>query len=254
MSERALGPLPISALRVGRTDVGAATAMLDDDALTLVVRVETEERPLRLRLAAIDSLQATGDELALVLRDGTRVSLVATAALRDAVLDRCRSLPELTRTLRAFGSSRARRSVPGGRDTDASEQHRFFAPLLEARRSAGSADAIASMDAFEASTLSKALQETLLRFAADRHVEPGPARRALEAELIDATEPLFEALKSLAHAASAAAAATEDLRLWRAWSAQLKSTFEIADRVWMAIDDVLDAAHRTRPAPARSAR
>lgn len=254
MSERALGPVSISALRVGRTDVGVATAMLDDDALTLVVPVEGEERPLRLRLTTIDSLRAAGDELALVLRDGTRVSLVATATFRDAVLDRCRSLPELTRTLRAFGSSRARRSVPGGRDTDASEQHRFFAPLLEARRSAGSADAIASMAAFDASTLSRALEATLLGFAADRHVEAGPARRALEAELIDATEPLFDALRSLAHAAAAAASAADDLRLWRAWSAQLRSTFEIADRVWMAVDDVLDAAHRTRPAPARTGR
>jgi len=29
------------------------------------------------------------------------------------------------------------------------------------------------------------------------------------------------------------------LRLWRAWSLQLRATFETADRVWIALDAVL---------------
>jgi hypothetical protein len=32
----------------------------------------------------------------------------------------------------------------------------------------------------------------------------------------------------------------DDLRLWRAWSAQLSATFETADRVWLALDAALD--------------
>ena len=73
----------------------------------------------------------------------------------------------------------------------------------------------------------------------------GPAQRALEAELVDATEPLFEALRSLSASATAAIGDIDDMRLWRTWSRQLSDTFETADRVWVMIDEVLDSAHRT---------
>lgn len=252
MTESALGPVSVTALRVGRTDVGAASAVLDDDALTLTVRVEAEERPLRLRLTSIDSAHRAGDELELILRDGTRVSLVAEGAFREAILDRCRSLPELTRTLRAFGSSRRR---TGGRESHASEQQRFFGPLLEARRSAGGHPADA-MHAFDGVALASALRETLHRFAADRHPTTGPAQRALEAELEDASEPLFDAFVALRESARAASGSADDLRLWRDWSSRLRATFEAADRVWMAIDVALDAVHRASSvsAPARPVR
>jgi hypothetical protein len=243
MLER-LGPITVTALRVGRTEVGAASATLDDDALTLVVRVEQEERPLRLRLASIDSVHRSGEELELVLRDGTRVSLIASGDFREALIDRCRTLPELTRTLRAFGSSRARRVASGGRDTDASEQQRFFAPLLEARRAASAAAPSAALAAFDGTALLRSIEDTLTRFAADRVAEAGPARRALEAELVDASEPLFDAMRALAVSASSATESVDDLRLWREWSLQLRRTFETADRVWVAVDEVLDAAHR----------
>ena len=242
MGDRTHGPVPISSLRIGRTDVGAATAMLDDDGLTLSVRVEHEERLLRLRFATIDKVHVAGDEIDLVVRDGRHVMLAASPALRNELLGRCRSIPELTRTLRAFGSSRARRT--GGRSTDASEQQRFFAPLLDARRAAGGAEGNTAIRAFSGVLLADALTKTLKQFAADRQPETGPARRALEAELVDASEPLFDALTALRESADAAIASAEDLRAWRVWSAQLRTTFETADRVWMALDAALDAAHR----------
>jgi hypothetical protein len=244
MSERAHGPVSITSLRVGRTDVGAATAAVDDEALTIVVRIDAEDRPLRLRFSTIDVVQVAGDDVDIVVRDGRHVLFTAPADLRDALFDRARSLPELTRTLRAFGSSRGRRVGPGGRATDAVEQQRFFAPLLDARRSAGAAAGDVALAAFSGEALANALTETIRQFAAERQTEPGPARRALEAELIDASEPLFEALLRLRDTADAALAAKHDLRLWRAWSAQLRTTFETADRVWMSLDEALDAAHR----------
>lgn len=242
MRERTQGPTPVTSLRVGRTDVGAATATIDDDVLTLIVRVEAEERPLRLRFTSIDSVHVTADEIDLVVRDGTHVVIGGSPELRNELLGRCRSLPEMMRTLRAFGSSRARRV--GGRPTDAHEQQRFFAPFLDARRSAGSAEGATAIRAFGGVQLADALTKTLQQFAADRQPEAGPARRALEAELVDASEPLFDALILLRESADAALASSEDLRLWRAWSARLRTTFEIADRVWMALDEALDAAHR----------
>jgi hypothetical protein len=244
MVERAHGPIPISSLRVGRTDVGAATAAIEDDSLTIFVRIESEEKALRLRFSNIDVVQIDGDEVDIVVRDGRHVLFSAPAALRNELDARVRALPELTRTLRAFGSSRARRVGPGGRTTDATEQRRFFAPFLDARRIAGTAAGDAAITAFSGRALADALTETLKQFAADRQPETGPARRALEAELVDASEPLFDALTVLRQSADAAIAAAEDLRLWRVWSAQLRATFETADRVWMSLDEALDAAHR----------
>lgn len=241
MVDRARGPIQIAALRIGRTDVGAATALLDDDSLTLVMTIEPDEHPLRVKLSSIDSLHGNGDEIDIVLRDGTHVELRSNeTGLRDDLLDRCRSLPELTRTLRAFGSSRrtsTRASEPG-------EQQRFFAPLLDARRSAAHAEGTAAIAAFSGSSLVAAFEATFKQFATERHAEPGPQRRALEAELVDAGEPLFDALRGLREAASAATASTDDLRLWRAWSAQLRIAFEMADRVWLAVDAALEESHR----------
>jgi hypothetical protein len=244
MSERTHGPMPITSLRVGRSDVGAATVAVDDDGLTINVRIEGEERALRLRFSSIDVVHVADDDVDIVVRDGRHVLFTAPADLRDELFDRSRALPELTRTLRAFGSSRGRRVAPGGRTTDAAEQQRFFAPFLEARRSAGGSGGEVALTAFSGGTLADALTKTLQQFAAERQPEPGPARRALEAELVDASEPLFAALTRLRELADEAVAATQDLRLWRAWSAQLRTTFETADRVWMSLDDALDVAHR----------
>src|SRR3982751_3680059 len=148
MAERAHGPIPISSLRVGRTDLGVANASVDDDSLTIFVRIETEMKALRLRSTSIDSVSISGDDVDILVRDGRHVLFTAPAALRDDLFARSRALPELTRTLRAFGSSRARRIAPGGRTTDATEQRRFFAPFLDARRIAGAASGDAAIGAF----------------------------------------------------------------------------------------------------------
>jgi hypothetical protein len=244
MSDRAHGPVQITSLRVGRTDLGGASAVIDDESLILTVRVEGNERGLRLRFANVDTVHAGGEEIDLVIRDGTHVTITAAEDVRAEIAGRCRSVPELTRTLRAFGSTRGRRVAPGGRTTDAGEQQRFFAPFLDARRAAGGAVGNGAIEAFARASLADALTATLRQFATDRQPEPGPARRALEAELVDASEPLFDALAALRESAEAALASVDDLRLWRAWSAQLRTTFETADRVWIALDEALDNAFR----------
>jgi hypothetical protein len=256
MSERVLGPLDIPALRIGRTDVGSAKGMIEDDALVLTVRLEGVERNLRVRFASIDSIHRTADEMEVVVRDGTSLSIAAPAEspLAAELLGRCRALPELTRTLRAFGSRRSRPGSPGARDTGDSEQQRFFAPLIDARRSAVAAEGNAAVTAFNGSSLMAALEQTLKQFAADRHLEVGPARRALEAELVDASEPLFDALRDLRHAAMDVTELPDDLRVFRAWSTQLRATFETADRVWMAIDGVLAAVPIPPPTSQKKAR
>src|SRR6185503_12469699 len=106
MTERSRAPITIDSAQVGRTNLGPSSVTLDDDALTIVVR--GGESPTQIPLAVIDELSLVDTQLELTLRDGTRVAFVAptTVELRDDIAARCRALPELTRTLRAFGSRR----------------------------------------------------------------------------------------------------------------------------------------------------
>jgi hypothetical protein len=130
----------------------------------------------------------------------------------------------------------------GRRATAPTEQRKFFAPLLDARRLAGSSNApVTVIAAFDCDALCQALAATLGEFVSERHAEEGPERRALEAELEEIAEPLMAAIQSLAQVGLGARAAVDDLTLWRGWAGQLRSTFEVADRVWIALDAALDA-------------
>jgi hypothetical protein len=245
MIERAEERMPVSAVRIGRTDIGAATAVVDEDTITFLVSGEGDGHPLRLALAAIDGVRGAGNELEIIMRDGTRVTVASPSRdpLEAALLRGCRTLPELTRTLRAFGSSRGRRTA---RASGAGEQQRFFAPLIESRRSAMHTAGAGAIAAFDAGAIAHAMEETLARFAAERFADVGPARRALEAELVDISEPLFDALRVLNESAALAREAPDDLRCWRNWSSQLRVTFECADRVWIALDAALDGTPAAR--------
>lgn len=229
----------LGGLRIGRTDVGEAMLTVDDDALVIVVRADREERALRVPVASIDKLSAGESEISLLLHDGTAIRLDSAPHLRDEIVAHCQSVPELTRTLRSLGSRRGRRVAEAELERVTADQRRFFTPLLDARRAAMHAQGVVAIAAFDATALVRALGETLRAFAAARHADPGPARRALEAELEDLTEPLTLAFDALARVASEATKAPDDLRLWRAWSVQLRATFETADRVWIALDAVL---------------
>ena len=241
MSDRSRAPIAVTATRIGRTDLGAGNVVIDDDSITVIVRSSDGEKHIRMPLVSVDAVVRGAGEVSLDLRDGSRITLVSEAADRMGhdVLLRCHALPEVTRALRAFGSSRGRR---GSRGTAASDQQRFFAPLLEARRKAGGAGGPAAvMASFDAAILKQSFSEVLAAFCVERYADVGPARRALEAELSDLTEPLQIAVQALGDAAARATAALGDLRLWRVWSDQLRDTFEVADRVWVALDDALDA-------------
>lgn len=241
MIDHARGPVSLTATHVGRTDLGAATAAIDDEALTIIPSRSAEETPVRVRLTNIDGVSSSEGELTIELHDGTQLTLVCEASLdlHDDLLVRCRALPELTRTLRGFGSRRGSRGL---RRSAHGDQQRFFAPLLDARRRAwGTREPAATIAAFDAGSLAAAFEAILDSFARERHGVNGPARRALTAELTDLSEPLREALDALGGAAGEASAATENLRLWRLWALQLRATFETADRVWLALDAALDA-------------
>lgn len=241
MTDRPRGPVPVTATRVGRTDLGAGSAAVDDDALTIVIRGSNGERLIKVPLAMLDGavLSRAADELSIALRDGTRITLVSAGSrqLREDLFVQCRALPELTRALRSLGSRRGQ----SARASSPADQQRFFAPLLQARRAAGmAASPSAVIAAFDAAALSTTYSQTLREFSKERIAEAGPARRALEAELSDLAEPLMDALQALGDAGVSAGASLDDLRLWRMWAMQLRTAFEVADRVWPQLDIALD--------------
>lgn len=242
MTDRTPSGRFVVATRLGRTELGETTVAIDEDSLNVTAGDPTAERNIRVPLSAVDAIVLNEGEVVVQLRDGRSITFLAHVApeLREYILGRCRTLPELTHALRAFGSRRGHRST---RATAASDQRRFFAPLLDARRQAVSAGTPgAAMASFDADVLAAAFASELRGFAAERYADHPPARRALEAELTDLSEPLHAALDSLRVAAIAAAASDDDLRLWRAWAGQLSATFEIADRVWLSLDVALDSS------------
>ena len=242
MIDRAAGPRFVVVARVGRTELGETSVTVDEDSLHIAGADGGAERAVRVSLASIDSVTGEEREIVVRLRDGTNVAFSSTAVvdLRTEILARCRVLPELTHALRAFGSRRGHRSV---RATAALDQRHFFAPLLEARRRAVAATTPSvAMAAFDADALATSVEEQLRGFAKERYGAHAPAQRALEAELIDLSEPLQLAFDALRDAARDASASADDLKLWRAWARQLAATFEIADRVWLSLDTALDAS------------
>jgi hypothetical protein len=246
MADRPLDQTLVIA-RIGRTELGPAAVSFDEDALSIVLRGAPADRTMRVELSAIEGVYDDGHEVTIPLRNGTRLVLEVESSgdLRDAILVLCMALPELTRALRALGSRRGARS---SRATAGDEQRRFFAPLLDARRRATGAAGLAdTIGAFDADVLAASIHRVVQAFASQRVSELGPERRALEAELFDAVEPLQASLQRVRDAAPGAKATAGELRPWRAWAAELQAAFEAADRVWLALDAVLEG----RPLPAK---
>ncbi len=161
--------------------------------------------------------------------------------IRDRGLVEYGELPELTRALRAMGSSRR-----GG-----DQQAQFFLPLIESRRRAAQASSPeARVLAFDAVALGRALDRAVERLLAEWPDKRLSARRALRAELGERAGRYSAALTSLAACADEVLASGESARLeaWRAWTRQLQATFDAADEAWMAMRPVVDVLPR-RAAP-----
>lgn len=161
---------------------------------------------------------------------------------RDAATVEYGELPELTRALRALGSTRR-----GG-----SSQLLLLGPLLEARRRAADARSVhARVRSFSAPDLNRALERAIERIVADWPDARPPARRALRHELVERVEPYSATLRVLAKLAADVIDADENSQLsaWRNWTRQLVSVFEAADRTWLAIRPVVEALPKREAGP-----
>lgn len=227
-------------------------------ALAETVTLFVEEREVAVRL------DASGEEYAAPLaalggaswRSGVLTLHLAEDGLQlregegldrawHALTVRTCTLPEVARGLRALGASRGRWS-----DTHA----RFFAPLLQARRRLeGDEPMDWKVAGFDASVLDERVRATLATVALERHGERAPHRRALEAGLLDASEPLLLQLSRVADAARTVHEVDDAQRFvaWRSWAGEVRLLFVQADRAWGAIarvlaDDGGDAPHALR--------
>jgi hypothetical protein len=154
-------------------------------------------------------------------------------------------LPELMLSLRSIGS---RRSWPNEHVVLQEEQERYFAPLLDARRTAAKAlTRTQVIAAFDGRRVAALIDATIRAFAAERFAARAPARRAFEAELFEIVEPLREALQSLRALAESSTGAEElaDMQTrWPSWLAQLRVVFRIADSSWPALAETLGGSPR----------
>jgi hypothetical protein len=245
MSERSPSGFEVMAAVVGRVDLGPGTVLVDEESVTLVLaEARSFDKSIRFRIDGIAAVRPAGESVVVVFRDASTVAMHGSPAVREAlcgrILDACRKVPELTRALRAMGARRAGLRGDSRREVKAGDEVRFFAPLLAARKvSAAIHDPREILDAFDGPDLAAALDATLDHFAGSRAGDNAPLRRALEAELSEAAEPLHLALVELRLAAESAAADVDDLAAWRRWSARLRATFETADRVWVTLDAML---------------
>jgi hypothetical protein len=130
--------------------------------------------------------------------------------------------------MRVLGSSRR-----GSSDA----QIRYFAPLLKARRRLEEEFHLESrLDTFDAERLKLQVANSLTAFARELCPHSAPDRRAMEAELFDASEAFFAALQRVGAAAENWRDGSDSRRfeLWREWIREVDSLFRAADRSWIA--------------------
>lgn len=139
-------------------------------------------------------------------------------------------LPELARSLRAFGA-------PRDAAADAANTA-IFAPLLDARARAALGDVEAALSALRGEALAVRLQSRVAEAAALGQREPAAAR-ARSARAAELLEPLLAELASLDRLAAKARGGSTDAPAWQEWVAQLRRVFASADDACRALARLL---------------
>jgi hypothetical protein len=234
------GSYSLTMATLGGRKLGPATALVDEDVLRILLLDATVgEKALQLRYDTMLGVALSDGAAMVSCRDG-RTLVAATAdasSLRQALLAACRSLPEVTRALRALGS---RRGIGGTRRNPTDREGRFFAPFISARRASMDArDARGVIAAFDSKELARSLLATIAVFAREGAAGHPARQRALEAELSDGVEGLEQSLERLRELAEQAASDVDDLGKWRQWAVGVQQVFEAADRAWVTIEPSL---------------
>lgn len=234
------GSFPMTMVTLGGKRRGPGTALVDEDVLRMLLTESSDgEMALPIRYDTIVGVGMSDGSVVISCRDGRSlvVTLPEAASFRQAVLAACRALPEVTRALRALGS---RRGVAGTRRNPTDREGRYFAPFIRARRASMDArDAASVIRAFEPRELARAVAHTILMFASDLAAGHPARKRAMEAELDDAVQPLSDALDRLRDLATLASSDVDDLGRWRGWAMGVQQVFDAADKSWVAIEPIV---------------
>lgn len=220
----------------GRDVAGIVTLFLERDEVA--VRHESSGDEWAVPMHAVRGASWRAGALSLHLTDDV-LHLSGGDGLDRAwhVLSlRACALPEVARSLRAF----ARSGEEAKRHAAARE--RFFAPLLQARRRLEGEEPVEwRVAGFDAEALAERMRATVAAFALERHAERPAHRRALEASLLDACEPLFAQLAHVHAAARAVHEAEDAVRfvMWRGWAGEVRALFTHADRAWRGVAGAL---------------
>ena len=139
-------------------------------------------------------------------------------------------LPELARSLRAFGAPR---------DAAAEAAHSaIFAPLLDARARAGLGEMDVALSAFHGESLAIRIEARAGEAAARGERDPASARARI-ARAAELVEPLRIALLALDARAARVRGGAADEAAWQDWVAQLRRVFGSADDACRALARVL---------------
>ncbi|MGI9077921.1 MAG: M14 family zinc carboxypeptidase [Gemmatimonadaceae bacterium] len=232
-------PVSVAGLYRGRDLDGEGTVTVSATAVTIAV----EQNRIVLRIDEIDGVRRSGASLELFLASGDVLQLSSPSAMTRIAEDIVRvaiALPELTRSLRALGTRRAKPDA---------DHDRFFAPLLSARRRAqGCTTPEDCLRVCDATTMRAELDRHLRDFARARYPRSGADRRSLEADLEDCARGVFARLDELAIAGNAVRMADDTARFatWRQWTNALRAVFESADSCWLAIRPSLERPRMER--------
>lgn len=139
-------------------------------------------------------------------------------------------LPELARSLRAFGASRDAAS-------DAA-QAAIFAPLLDARARAATGDADVALSVLRGEALATRI-EGCVAAAAEATEHDAARRRARAARARALVEPLRAELRALDALSARARMGGVESAEWRAWVEQLRRAFSAADDACRALAHLL---------------
>lgn len=223
----------------GRSIDAAAHCSLTDASLQLRW---VQGAPWEVALDHLDGVALSTDapRVTLYFAGGDVLELSGDSGLRvlgAQLMDRACQLPEFTRGLRAFGSEAT------------AAQDAWFAPFLAARRAAhGVRDPLRQLTLLDAQQLANDLAGVIAELAVIRAPGSSPdaqaTRRAIEAMLEEAAEPVFEALDRMGLAADALRGSAADLRLldWRRWVETVRAAFVALDAAWEAAAPVIASA------------
>jgi hypothetical protein len=237
--ERTSVPVSLGGLLRGRDLSGSASLFVRADVIELQRGAGNAVRTLRLPLVALEGARMRDDVLELFLDGGDVVEVTGSddlSALAHHIEKRACIVPELTLSLTAFGS---RRAFPGP------EHDRFFGPFLEARRRAERSMGPGGVrSAFDAASLRAEMKQVLRHLASAHQPSRAPDRRALEAELFEATTAMFAAIDAMGVVQRRVEESdgADRIARWREWSALVHDVFIRADAAWLSVHALLDSA------------